>query len=57
MPSFQINKNVAILEVTENGFRVTVTVERKDGITIETEDAEIALTKAMRQFPQRTRSS
>ncbi len=45
------------VDVGEASYRVTVTVEPIQGDTINGADAEIALTKAMQQFPQRSRSS
>jgi hypothetical protein len=56
MQNFQIKDNVATLEVTDDDFRVTVTILRKNGGALTREDAEVSLTKAMRSFPQRTRS-
>jgi hypothetical protein len=37
-------------------YRVTVTVEPIQGGTINQADAEVAMTEAMHEFPQRTRS-
>ena len=42
--------------VAAANYRVTVTVEAIQGSTINEADATVALTKAMREFPQRTRS-
>jgi hypothetical protein len=54
---FQIGASLTKEVVVGNAtYRVTVTVEPIQGGTINPADAEVALTEAMHEFPQRKRS-
>jgi hypothetical protein len=52
---FQLQDNVATLEIDVEGYKVTITVQPKPGMTITTEDADVILTSAIPHFPQRVR--
>jgi hypothetical protein len=52
---FRINGNIATLEVTVDGYKVTVHVEPKSGPNITADDAAVILSSAAGEFPSLAR--
>ena len=53
--AFTVQHKATTLSVNVDGYRVTVSVESITGDTVTQEEAAIALTKAISEFPQRVR--
>jgi len=57
MQDFKIEGNIARIDVDNDGHRVTVTVERKDGGRITESEATLAYSEVLPLLPQRSHTA